>query len=418
MRGRERNMNIKDMQAFWGPKEDLYSFLDDETQRLEKLIDLNSAEISPKKYAKILNLFEQYSPTDLWVQKFLTCFPEYGKGSYLFPEPAPNTWPTLANTCPIFKSEYNKNKKIKKSEGFNEDQKQFFKKNGILGPIKIDFFQNMDFSFFEEVITHSGEKSKYFFKSNKIIDLAIHDKLLSKVQDLIGENVVLLDDTIVFINPHQNAEATHTDIQGGTVLFGDDFFRDDPGFLNVWISISGTDCLKAPLHFFPGTHRFSIIPTLTHLYAIHKHPERLPYYSNLFACLGGNEHVRRSLRLHIETLKETFEKDLLKRYVRQEIYTDPGDCIFFNSHVLHGSSPNLSNTPRIAIVFRYRQAEAKPLNFGFPQDILNSCLELPKNYETMDYKTLPEVPVVQVLGNQQHKGYRVIDVEKIRSHIT
>ena len=417
MRGHELDMSIKNMQTFWSPKEDLYSFLDAENQRLEKLIDLNSSELSQKKYVKILDLFEHYSPTDLWIRKFLTCFPEYGKNSYSFPDLPPDTWPKLSNTWPILKNKNEKNKKTTKSEGFNEGQKQFFKKNGILGPIKIDCFKNMDFSFFDEIITHSGEKSKYFFKSKKIIDLAIHDTLLSKVQDLIGDNVVLLDDTIVFINPHQNAEATHSDIQGGSVLFGDDFFRDDPGFLNVWISISGTDSLKAPLHFFPGTHRFSIIPILTHLYAIHKHPERLPYYSNLFACLGENEHVRRSLRLHIETLKETFEKDLLKRYVRQEIYTNPGECIFFNSHMLHGSSPNLSNTPRTAIVFRYRQAEVKPLDFGFPQDILNSCLELPKNHDTSTYKILPEVPVVQVLGNQQHKGYRVIDVEKIKSHI-
>lgn len=406
------------MKSCWSCKEDLYSFLATETRRLEKLIDFNFSEASSEKYEKFLNLFEQSSSPDLWIQNFLKYFPEYGKSSLPFLDPAPETWPTLADTWPALENE-NKKKKKKTciSDGFQEEQKKFFRENGVLGPVKIDCFKDMDFSFLDELINHTGEKSEYFFKSKKIVDLALNNTLLNKVRSLLGDNVVLLNDTIVFLNPQQNPEATHSDIQGGSVLYGDEFFRDDPGFLNVWISISGTDSLKAPLHFFPGTHLFNIIPILAHLYTIRKNPERSSYYANLFTCLEGNEHVRRSLRLQIETLKETFDKDYLKSYTRQEIYTVPGECIFFNSHVIHGSSPNLSNVPRTALVFRYRQARAKPLNFGFPKGVLKSCLALPKGGEAMRSKNHTKIPIVQVLGKHHHKDYHVIDIEKIKSHI-
>lgn len=391
-------MNIENMKKFWRSKESLNLFLSDEIFRAQTLIN-NKPFKKSSNHKHLRSLFKNCELTSCWINDFLSFFPEYKKSSPIFCEKIKiNTWPKLQ------KEEIeDQHADYMTKGGFSSTEKMFFKQNGVLGPIKINTFKSKNFSFLKELIVHSGDKSNYLFQSKDMLNLAANGEILSKVQSLLGKDVVILDDTVLLINPGQNVDVTHSDVQGHASLLGDQFFRNDPGVLNVWISVSGTNDLKSPLHFFPGSHHFPIIPSLEHLRVICRHPEKAFYYSNLFSFLGKEEHNRRAHRLHMETLKEVFHEIYLERYIRQEIYTEPGECIFFNSHVLHGTSKNVSDSPRISIVFRYRKATAKPLAEGSPF----LCFQIKQK----DKNGMKEIPVIQILGNKHHSSYQIANTE-------
>ena len=300
---------------------------------------------------------------------------------------------------------------LEDKQSLTRDQFNFYNKKGVLGPIKLEFLDQIDLKVFEKIITHQGDLSDYYYKSQKILSIAIHPEVLSKVKSILGENVILLNDTIIYVAPNKQLDATHSDIQGGATIMGDNFYDNDSGFLNVWVSITGTNSKNAPLHFFPGTHQWPINPIILHIESISKHPEKINYFAKLFTIFDKSEYIRRSHRLHLQVINDIYPQHILSDIQRYEIYTKPGECIFFHPHVLHGSFTNQTSKPRISIALRYRKAEDKPMNFGFTREnLLHYYTDSELDGLGLDHKE-DKLPALQVAGNKHHKKYKAVRVD-------
>ena len=296
-------------------------------------------------------------------------------------------------------------------EYLTEDQAQFMRENGYLGPMKLHSLTPSSIASIKKTISCEGAISNFYFQSKQIMDLAVNPEILAKVESIIGDNVVFINDTVLVVNPDGGQlDVNHTDIQGSTSILGGEFYADDPGILNVWISVSGTNPDNAPLQLFPGTHTLGIIPIASHIKCIQESRNGKEYYSKLFALLEplGKIHVTRSLRMNIETMLRSD----LSRYQetkRTELYTDPGDCILFNGHIFHGTTQNSTDAPRMAVALRYRSATHAPIYSGLTIDSVQDLFSSEEIAAMSLTANASKVNIIQVLGNNHHHEYHPIN---------
>ena len=198
-----------------------------------------------------------------------------------------------------------------------------------------------------------------------------------------------------------------------------DYFHseNDPGFTNVWVSLTGTDSSHSPISFFPGTHQWGVVPLnscLNRAVKAQQH-EQQAYYCRALA-LENNKHIIARMALNCDVVAEDVNDDLLDQIPRLQLSTEPGDFIIFSGHVLHHISPNYSDKPRIAMSFRYRNAQEQPLvpiNFGLTQDKLQQYYS---HQELSDANMLADngvIPVIQVSGERCHPDYQRINLSQL-----
>lgn len=382
--------------------EDLHSFLEHEVHRAEEMLREYRYKTFDDEARKLTNFLLSCNYSSKWEKELKTLFRGYDKSSEQ-PSNSPENWPVLS-------SGYHK----ESLKEFSLLKDRPFDITGVSAPIRLDFLTPTYLNSISSSLKHTGNEGGFLFSRKDIFDMATHPEILGKVKKIIGDDVVLLDDNILTIPPNGHYDITHSDVIGGASIEGEEFFRNDPGFINVWISINGTYGGRAPLNFFPGTQKLGIAPSSLHLSLFKENQARWDYYARLLANLEKHEFIERNHRLYLELMQKFYHKEYLQSFKRTEINTEPGECIVFNSHTLHGSSPNLTNENRISIVFRYRDANAKPLEFGFPDDVLNNYLEGIGQHRQKDYNSGTMTPIVQVLGNQSHQAYFSIDKNEAR----
>tara|TARA_R110000851_G_scaffold278575_1_gene431638 strand:- start:11399 stop:12193 length:795 start_codon:yes stop_codon:yes gene_type:complete len=106
------------------------------------------------------------------------------------------------------------------------------------------------------------------------------------------------------------------------------YSKDDwKGFLQIYIALEKQDLDNGCLRIFPGSHKEGFLP----------HEDAI------------NEHFSHKRRVPFDVLQ-----DLEKKYGLHNCELNPGDVLFFNHLLVHGSASNASSRSRKAIVLQGR----------------------------------------------------------------
>lgn len=172
----------------------------------------------------------------------------------------------------------------------------------------------------------------------------LYPRVLDVLEALIGPDVLALQ-TMLFLNPPgHGGQGWHQDAYYITTY--------PETLIGVWIALDRADEANGCLYVTPGSHSEPIYPTpgRDHLYA-----------EDSFEDLGHVDHVS-SLDDEANTLTK------VARTYPDPIpcIVEPGDVIFFHSHLLHRSYPNRTTDRfRRAFVSHYCNARAwVPWNHG------------------------------------------------------
>ncbi|MFN8445227.1 MAG: phytanoyl-CoA dioxygenase family protein [Caldilineaceae bacterium] len=172
----------------------------------------------------------------------------------------------------------------------------------------------------------------------------LYPSVLDVLQALIGPDVMALQ-TMLFLNPPgRGGQGWHQDAYYITTY--------PETLIGVWIALDAADEANGCLYVTPGSHTEPIYPTLgrDHLYA-----------EESFEDLGLVEQVS-SLDDEANTLTK-----VARRYPDPiPCIVEPGDVIFFHSHLLHRSYPNHTrDRMRRSFVSHYCNARSwVPWNHG------------------------------------------------------
>jgi ectoine hydroxylase-related dioxygenase (phytanoyl-CoA dioxygenase family) len=134
------------------------------------------------------------------------------------------------------------------------------------------------------------------------------EKLLGRVEDLLGERAVLFKDKINFKLPGGDGFKAHQDQQAGWSVYAS-------LFVTALVTIDGATEANGCLELAAGHHRRGLLG-----------PEWAPL---------GEGHLRGVVFVPYPTA--------------------PGDVIFFDSYVPHRSGPNLSDEPRRVLYLSYNR---------------------------------------------------------------
>jgi hypothetical protein len=137
-------------------------------------------------------------------------------------------------------------------------------------------------------------------------------RVLGYVRHFLGEDIYLKYDS-VFLKPAKTGGATpwHQDIG---------LWRDiNTDAFNAWMAVDRATRENGCLQFVPGSHRMGVIP-----------------------------HVKYPDGVHAEIPRRLVERVLAERGARH-LEMEPGDVVFWHSHMWHYSPPNRSDRGRIGM---------------------------------------------------------------------
>lgn len=145
-------------------------------------------------------------------------------------------------------------------------------------------------------------------------------RLADHVAVFLGGEPNLLQTMVYFKPPGSRGQAPHQD---------QFYFRASPGStMGAWMALDRADEENGCLKMVPGSHGFPLIctheadPDLSFTDTRASLPDEIPYVSQMM---------------------------------------DPGDVLFFEGHVVHGSLPNVSNRFRRALIAHFVSPEAKQI---------------------------------------------------------
>ncbi|MFE6796927.1 phytanoyl-CoA dioxygenase family protein [Paenibacillus chitinolyticus] len=170
----------------------------------------------------------------------------------------------------------------------------------------------------------------YHRKNEKIKRLSLKPQLFAYLEQLIGEEALIISTSYYFKSPSTRGLPLHQDNYA---------FGVSPGTTYAaWISLDSSDEGNGGMTFVPGTHSLDL-----------QVPE------------GDASDVRRYFSDEGQWLKDYETADMVK------VATNPGDVIFFNGNIVHGSSDNLSRhrfRRSLLIHFTGVSVEKLALNFN------------------------------------------------------
>ena len=175
----------------------------------------------------------------------------------------------------------------------------------------------------------------------------LYPRALDVLQALIGADVLALQ-TMLFLNPpEQGGQGWHQDAYYITTY--------PETLIGVWIAIDAADEENGCLWVVPGSHREPIYPSPDRPAFIHEEES--------FADLQLVEYVS-----HLDDELNTLSQVAGKYPPPVPVSVNPGDVIFFHSHLLHRSYQNRSeNRLRRSFVSHYCNARSwVPWNHGAP----------------------------------------------------
>ncbi|MCY9591254.1 phytanoyl-CoA dioxygenase [Paenibacillus chitinolyticus] len=170
----------------------------------------------------------------------------------------------------------------------------------------------------------------YHRKNEKIKRLSLKPQLFDYLEQLIGEEALIISTSYYFKSPSTRGLPLHQDNYA---------FGVSPGTTYAaWISLDSSDEDNGGMTFVPGTHSLDL-----------QVPE------------GDASDVRRYFSDEGQWLKDYETAEMVK------VATNPGDVIFFNGNIVHGSSDNLSRhrfRRSLLIHFTGVSVEKLALNFN------------------------------------------------------
>ena len=207
------------------------------------------------------------------------------------------------------------------THALSRQQLSDYDRNGILFPITV--FSTAEADLFRRelqlVADDSGQSQKRLDGLHLSFDwayrLASHEAVLDAVEDLLGDDI-LVDGTLVFYKPAHDSSyvSWHQDS-----VYSD--WHQTPS-TSAWIALTPSHRANGCMRVIPGSHK-----------------------------LGPIEHdmVRDGLNLlvrgeQVSTVDESKALDVELR---------PGEMSFHDSNLVHGSSPNTSDQPRIGFIVRF-----------------------------------------------------------------
>ncbi|WP_217559675.1 phytanoyl-CoA dioxygenase family protein [Paenibacillus sp. GbtcB18] len=170
----------------------------------------------------------------------------------------------------------------------------------------------------------------YHRKNEKIKRLSLKPQLFAYLEQLIGEEALIISTSYYFKSPSTRGLPLHQDNYAFGVLPGTTYA--------AWISLDSSDEGNGGMTFVPGTHSLDL-----------QVPE------------GDTSDVRRYFSDEGQWLKDYETAETVK------VATNPGDVIFFNGNIVHGSSDNLSRhrfRRSLLIHFTGVSVEKLALNFN------------------------------------------------------
>jgi len=168
--------------------------------------------------------------------------------------------------------------------------------------------------YYEDSLMNKGERvlsriEQFVEYHEELSSLIYGDKMMGRLRELLGEELVLFKEKVNFKLPGGSGFELHQDSQAGWESFS-------KYFMSVMVSVDENTVENGCLELAAGLHKQGLL---------------------------GEEWQPMS--------KEDLQGTELKKYP-----TEPGDVVFFDSYVPHGSAPNTTDQPRRNIYLTYNRA--------------------------------------------------------------
>lgn len=313
-----------------------------------------------------------------------------------------------------------------------------YETHGVLGPYRLTAsHENLiniknnyrHFNQQQKMNTPHFKISGHQWKNRHILSLALDPGVIKNLKPLLGENIKINSITVHEVPAYSGTYAqygdihalgAHSDINGGLVF---DFLKNktilscvETQSINVWISITGTCIDNAPLFVFPKTHHWEVISPLTYLKHAKQYQLDLKWICQLLSLQETMPFVFGQRTLNYQYLLA--QASHLSDIYRTDMYTQPGEYIIFNSHLMHGSGINRTSTSRLAVSVRYSRAtQPGNKNSSASQTALNA---LKASYSPDELTTLgislqadAPMPILQVSGEAHHADVKPVHLERL-----
>nr|XP_049705816.1 probable phytanoyl-CoA dioxygenase [Helicoverpa armigera] len=178
--------------------------------------------------------------------------------------------------------------------------------------------------------THHTRPEDYINKIQELLYDEVYStysedpRMLHIVSQLIGEDLTAVNCMLINKPPGTHEHPPHQDI----LYFP---FRPAHKILATWTAIDPVSRDNGCLYMLPGSHN----PPVLHEHRDHVNQAKLFFYGLVNAGELAPEH----LRVHLEM--------------------EPGDTVFFQSTLVHGSKPNVSQAYRKAMTCHFASSECQ-----------------------------------------------------------
>lgn len=317
----------------------------------------------------------------------------------------------------------------------SRDEVENYSKYGFVGPIKIKTITQDTLSAIFSRYTgipktlnpqeYREARVRQEWQNSDLLRLASNPEIVSKVSSLLGDNIKVRFTGIHEVPPgvgsfssitsgQVHALCAHSDTNLAARLSKRGLTGPfvDLDSINVWFSITGTTRDNGPLYVFPKTHKWSVLTPYKYLEHSKGDADLSERTFKLLSISGfGNEMIANHM-LSYQYIQESINRDTLSTIRRTEVYTEPGECLIFSSHLMHGSDVNSTATPRLAISIRYSSA-LKSEN----EDTLNAVKAIFSPQERTQLGLIEgdtRTPIIQVLGKEHHTRSCLVDLNQLK----
>lgn len=319
---------------------------------------------------------------------------------------------------------------------FREREIDFYLKYGFIGPKAVKSISqeklkeiHARFTGMLKGLTPDQNRKKILrqeWRDKDILDLVTNEEIVAKVSSLLGENIKMRFTSMHEVPPGEGSFSNmtsghipdfyaHSDMNLGTAVIPrvdtEKPFCDRDA-VSVWISISGTNEDNAPLFVFPGTHLWDITTPLTYLEHTKHDKKSLERTCRLLSTKGFANQLNANHYLYYDYLQNSHYQKMLTTTKKTEMYMAPGDCLFFTTHLLHGSGINQLPVSRLGMSVRYSRAlnPENEENLSVVRALFSKSQQVRLGLSENDDR----IPIIQVLGTQHHERSKPINLKQLR----